>query len=161
MTEIRLTIRAAIDWRAAACAGIAAGVVATVAQLVLWWAFLDVLPEILYRDARLTAAMVMGSGVLPPPAAFDWTVMAVATLIHFALSIIYTAVLAGFVSRRGMPSALVVGAVYGLALFGINMYGFTLVFPWFAAARDWITLAAHVLFGVSAVAVYKALSVRR
>ena len=131
------------------------------AQLVLWWAFRDVLPGILYRDARLTAALVMGRDILPPPAAFDWTVMAVATLIHFALSIIYSAVLAGFVSRRGLPSALLTGAAYGLALFGINMYGFTLVFPWFAAARDWITLAAHVLFGISAAAVYKALSVRR
>jgi len=32
----------------------------------------------------------------------------------------------------------------------VNMHGFTLVFPWFAQARDWITLAAHVAFGVVA-----------
>jgi len=156
-----LKIWATIDWRAAAYAGIAAGVAATVAQLLLWWAFRDVLPGILYRDARLTAAMVMGHGVLPPPATFDWTVMAVASLIHFALSVIYSAVLAGFIARRGLPSALALGAAYGLALFGVNMFGFTLVFPWFAAARDWITLLAHVLFGISAAAAYRALSVRR
>lgn len=153
--------RPALDWRAVVYAGVAAGAAATLAQFLLWWVFWGALPEMLYRDARLTAAIIMGRDVLPPPATLDWAVMAVATLIHFVLSIIYTAVLAGFVSRRGMPSALVVGAVYGLALFGINMYGFTLVFPWFAAARDGITLAAHVLFGVSAAAVYKALSVRR
>lgn len=156
-----MTIRATIDWRAATYAGIAAGVAATVAQLVLWWAFWDVLPGILYRDARLAAAMVLGHGVLPPPATFDWSVMAVATLIHFVLSIIYSMVLAGFVSRRSLPSALLMGAAFGLALFGINMYGFTMVFPWFAAARDWITLVTHVLFGISAAAAYRALSGRR
>ncbi len=64
----------------AAAAGIVAGVVATVAQIILWWAFTDDLPSILYRDARLTAAIVMGPAVLPPPSTFDLAVMIVATV---------------------------------------------------------------------------------
>jgi hypothetical protein len=57
-----------LNWRAAIYSGVAAGFVATLAQFALWSVFTDALPAILYRDARFTAAIVMGRGVLPPPA---------------------------------------------------------------------------------------------
>jgi hypothetical protein len=34
-------------------------------------------------------------------------------------------------------------------------YGFTIVFPWFEAARDWITATAHVGFGLLAAFTYR------
>jgi uncharacterized membrane protein YagU involved in acid resistance len=40
------------------------------------------------------------------------------------------------------------------------MYGFTMIFPWFDEARDWITLVAHVVFGVVAASTYRVLSMR-
>ncbi|MCK0506124.1 sodium:proline symporter [Aromatoleum anaerobium] len=135
-----------------AIAGIVAGVVATGAQLALWWLFSEALPGILFRDARLAAAIVMGPGVLPPPATFDVVVMLVATVVHFALSIVYGVVLAPLAAALDTRRALLAGGVFGLALFVVNMYGFTLVFPWFDVARDWITAAAHVVFGVTAAA---------
>jgi hypothetical protein len=144
-----------IHWRSAALAGIAAGVVATVAQIALWWAASEPLPAILFRDARLTAAIVMGRQVLPPPATFDWSIMLVATLVHFALSIAYGLTLSLLISRLSTPRSLLAGAAFGLFLYAINMYGFTFVFPWFAAARDWITATTHVVFGMVAAAVYK------
>jgi hypothetical protein len=134
-----------IHWRSAALAGIAAGVVATVAQIALWWAASEPLPAILVRDARLTAAIVMGRQVLPPPATFDWSIMLVATLVHFALSIAYGLTLSLLISRLSTPRSLLAGAAFGLFLYAINMYGFTFVFPWFAAARDWITANARRL----------------
>lgn len=149
-----------IDWRAAVWAGVAAGVAATALQLVLWWAFWDALPWILYRDARLAAAIVMGRGVLPPPATLDAGVMLAATLIHFALSITYSMILACFISRLGMALSLLAGTLYGLALYGINMYGFTLIFPWFSEVRDWITVVTHAVFGAALAGVYKALAGR-
>lgn len=141
---------------AGAIAGIVAGIVATVAQLALWWIFTDALPGILFRDARFAAAIVMGAGVLPPPPTFDGVVMLVATGVHFALSIVYGVVLAPLVAALDLRRASAVGGVFGLALFVLNMYGFTLVFPWFDAARDWITAAAHIVFGVTAAAVCRA-----
>ena len=144
-----------IHWRSAALAGIAAGVVATVAQIALWWAASEPLPAMLFRDARLTAAIVMGRQVLPPPATFDWSIMLVATLVHFALSIAYGLTLSLLISRLSAPRSLLAGAAFGLFLYAINMYGFTFVFPWFAAARDWITATTHVVFGMVAAAVYK------
>jgi hypothetical protein len=144
-----------IHWRSAVLAGLAAGVIATAAQLALWWAASEPLPAILFRDVRLTAAIVMGPGVLPPPATFDGSLMLIATLVHFALSIAYGLALSLFIARMSMAPALLAGAAFGACLYAINMYGFTLIFPWFAVARDWITAATHVVFGVIAAFVYK------
>jgi hypothetical protein len=145
-----------LNWGAAISAGIVAGIIATAVQIALWWVFLDALPGILYRDARLTAAILMGEEVLPPPSTFDWHVMLVATLFHFAISIIYSLILACLISRVGRIPSMLAGGVYGLILYGINMYGITLVFPWFSEVRDWITVLTHVVFGISIAVTYKA-----
>ena len=145
-----------LNWIRAAAAGIVAGVVATVAQIILWWAFTDDLPSILYRDARLTAAIVMGPAVLPPPSTFDLAVMIVATGIHTGLSVAYSLILV-FAIRRWPDGALLAGLVFGLILYVVNMYGMTGMFPQFSEVRDWITVAAHVVFGISVAAVYKIL----
>src|SRR3569833_954348 len=142
-------------WCVVVLVGIAAGIASCVVFFSLWWLFWVVLLVILYRDARLTAAIVMGQRVLPPPASFDATVSAVAAVIHFALSILYTLALAVLVARRPLPAALMIGLVFGAALFAINMYLFTALFPWFAVARDWITLAAHLAYGLSAAGFYR------
>lgn len=150
---------ASVNRVAAIAAGIAAGIIATGAQVALWWAFLEnAVPWYLYRDARLTAAMLMGREVLPPPSTFDWKVMAIATLIHFMLSIAYSLILARLISRLGIKVSLVAGLFYGLGIYAVNMYGMTFIFPWFSAARDWITVVTHVVFGLSLAGIYKALS---
>jgi hypothetical protein len=148
-----------LNWGAAIAAGIVAGIVATGAQLALWWLFLDdALPWNLYRDARLTAAVLMGPEVLPPPPTFDWAVMAVATFIHFMLSIAYSLILACLISRLGMKLSLVTGLIYGLGIYAVNMYGITFIFPWFSAVRDWVTVVTHAVFGLSLAGIYKMLS---
>lgn len=152
--------RIPINWTAALYAGIAAGIMATMAQIILWWAFWDSLPGIMFRDARLAAAIVLGREILPMQVAFDWPAMIVAMMIHFSLSVIYSMILAAFIVRRSFPVSIFVGIEFGFILFGVNMYGFTLIFPWFAEARDWITLAAHVVFGIVAAAMYRVLSMR-
>lgn len=145
-----------IHWRCAALAGIAAGLVATLAQIALWVVWSEPLPAILFRDARLTAAIVMGREVLPPAATIDGSIMLVATLIHFTLSIAYGLTLSLFLSRLSTPMSVLAGAAFGLFLYAINMYGFTFLFPWFAATRDGITAVTHVVFGLVAAAIYKA-----
>jgi hypothetical protein len=144
-----------IHWRSAVLAGIAAGVVATLVQIALWWAASELLSAMLFRDARLTAAILIGPRVLPPPATFDWSIMLVATLVHFSLSIVYGLTLSVFISRLSTPLSLLAGAVFGLFLYALNMYGFTFLYPWFAAARNWITATTHVVFGLVIVAIYK------
>lgn len=152
--------RAALDWRAAAWAGVAAGIVSTLAQLVAW-GFVGALPEALFADSRRAAAIVMGARVLPPPASFDLLVMATATLVHFGLSIVYGVVLAQALRLLPRVRASWVGALFGLALYLVNLYGFTVLFPWFVAARRWDTLLAHLVFGVVAAGTYRRLSSRQ
>jgi len=101
----------------------------------------------------------MGQEALPPPETFDWQVMFIATGIHFILSIVYVIMLSQLIDRLKLKSSLIMGGLYGLALFTINMYGFVILFPWFVETRDWITVVAHIIFGVSAAGVYKALSI--
>lgn len=136
--------------RCVVAAAIVAGIAATLAQLGLWWVTGEHAAELLLRDARLTAALVLGREVLPPPADFDMTIMLVASLIHFGLSLLYAAFL--FPLRRLPRSeALMIGSLFGAALYVVNLYGFTWWFPWFIAARGGITFIAHIVFGVAAM----------
>lgn len=133
--------------------GFLAGTVATAAQLLLWWISSVSLPEVLYRDTRLTAAIVMSHEVIRLERLFrppEWTVWLAATAIHFALSFAYAAIfhaIAGRLRVRGLGLPAL-GLGFGLALYFINMHGFTFVMPWFALVRDGITIAAHAAFGL-------------
>jgi hypothetical protein len=146
---------AGVDARAAIYAGVAAGILATALQIVLWAIFTDAIPAILYRDSRFAAAIVLGPGVLPPPASFDPVIMMIAAVVHFALAIAYALLLAWLIANLRMRTSLVVGAAFGLSVYALNMYGFTAVFPWFASSRDWITTLTHLVFGMVLAAVYR------
>jgi hypothetical protein len=145
-----------VKWSVAACAGLVAGIVATVFEIALWALLTDSLPENFSRDARLAAAIVMGRRVLG--SALDWQVVAVAMLVHFALSITYGLILSTLIGRVRITSSLAVGAAFGLCLYALNMYGFTILFPWFEATRDAITIATHLAFGIVAAGVYRLLA---
>ena len=140
--------------------GVVAGIVSTLIQILLWLIFTDDFPAILYRDARLTAAMVLGDSVLPPPQTFDAGVMLTATLIHFMLSVTYAALMALSTARLATIHAAWAGVGFGAVLYVVNLYGFTEIFPWFAQTRGWITLIAHLVFGLTAILVCRRLNIR-
>lgn len=133
-------------------AGVVAGTVATAAQMLAWWSAGTPVLDTLLRDARLTAAIVMGSGVLDGSTAWRWDVMGWATAIHFGLSVAYALPAWPLARRLRRWPAAAAGAAYGLAIYGINLYGFTLLFPWFEVARGPATLLAHAVFGLTLAA---------
>lgn len=135
-------------------AAFGAAVGSTVIELLLWSIAGDDAIRNLFRDARLTAAIVMGRSVLGPSAGFDPIVMGVATLVHAALSLAYAAVLVKVVRNMSLGAKLVAGGAFGLILYGVNLHAFTAIFPWFIQVRGAITLVAHLVFGVTAAAVY-------
>lgn len=135
-------------------AAFGAAVGSTVIELLLWSIAGDDVIRNLFRDARLTAAIVLGRSVLGTSTGFDPIVMGVATLVHAALSLAYAAVLAIVVRNMSLWAALFAGGVFGLILYGVNLHAFTAIFPWFIAVRGAITLVAHLVFGVTAAAVY-------
>jgi len=150
-----------VKWRAAVYAGFVAGFLATAAEILLWALFTDALPTIFFRDARFAAAIPLGREALSGPANADWEILVVATLVHLALSVVYSLMLSLLIRRLPLYACLRAGAAFGLVLFAINMYGFTILFPWFEAARDWITATAHVVFGIVAAGVYAMLAGHR
>lgn len=149
------------SWRAplaaVTLAGVFAGTLATAVQILLWSLEGTPLLATLLRDARLTAAIVMGEAVLAAAPEWRWDVLLAATLIHFALSIACAALARPFARRWGTASALAGGALYGLALYAVNLHGFTLLFPWFTVARGGTTLLTHLVFGLALVVACRAL----
>lgn len=154
MAEIALQRRHGpgnVGWRAAILAGLISGAVFLMLEMLLVPLLLDGIP---WGPPRMIAAIVMGPGVLPPPAAFSPGVIMVAMAVHFALLVAFAVILAALIARAGFPAALAVGAVFGLALYVVNFYGMTAVFPWFAMARNWLSIVAHLVFGVVAAWAY-------
>lgn len=148
---------ARLNWRAAAWAGVAAGILATVVEIVLWSVFTDALSQIFLRDAGFAAAIVMGPSVLSPTTGVVWKLLWVATFVHFALSLAYGMAVSWLIHPLGTLYSLLAGAAFGMFLYGVNMHGFTIVFPWFEATRGWITATAHLAFGVAAAGTYRLL----
>jgi hypothetical protein len=112
----------------------------------------------------MIAAIVMGSDVLPPPATFDAGVVMAALAVHFVLSILFGLILAVIVALFNLDSSagliFVVGAVFGLGIYFVNFYGMTAFFPWFADARNWLSMTLHAVFGVVAAESYFGLEKR-
>lgn len=145
---------AGVNWRAGVLSGLIAGAVFMMLEMLLVPLLLDGSP---WAPPRMIAAIVMGPGVLPPPATFSLSILLAAMAVHFPLSIGFAVVLGALISRVRLAPALAIGAVFGLVLYVVNFYGLTAVFPWFAMARNWLSIAAHAVFGIVAAWAYVAL----
>ena len=151
-----VVVRQTINWKSAILAGIIAGAVFMMLEMIMVPLFM---PEgSPWGPPRMIAAIGMGKEVLPPPATFALIPMMVAIVIHFILSIIYAIILALIINRFGSGIAILIGAIFGLVLYLINFYGFTAIFPWFAMGRNWISIFSHIVFGAVAAWAYKTLA---
>lgn len=148
MTAPRDSLHGIPDWKAGAWAGVIAGVVFMMLEMGMVWLFMGESP---WGPPRMIAAMVLGKDVLPPPGArapFDMTIMMVAMMVHFALSIVYGLIGAWLVHRFDWMGGFMIGAAFGLAIYIVNFYFIAPVaFPWFTMARNWVSIFAHVMFG--------------
>jgi hypothetical protein len=144
-----------VRWRDAVWAGLIGGAAFMMLEMIVVPLFGGGSP---WGPPRLIAAIIMGQGVLPPPATFDIGVLMGAMAVHFPLSVVFIPVLAWIVARFDTGVAALIGAGFGLLLYLVNFYGFTAIFPWFAMARNWITVFTHIMLGVIAGAAYKQLA---
>jgi hypothetical protein len=135
------------DWKAAIWAALIAGLVFLLVEMLLVWLVMGMSP---WAPPRMMAAMVLGPDILPPPADFSLMAVMTAMVIHFPLSIVYGLILGWAVHRLEMGAALLAGAAFGLiAVYAVNFYLIApMAFPWFVEAQNWISVLAHVIFGV-------------
>lgn len=150
-----LTGHAELDWKAVIGSGVIAGLVFLMLEMIMVPLFLDGSP---WGPPRMIAAMVMGEGVLPPPATFAFGIVMVALLIHFALSIVYAIAFDWVLGGIQKIPLIAVGALFGLALYLVNFYIFTEVWPWFAMARNWVSIFAHIVYGAVLAWSFKAIA---
>ncbi|WP_445504695.1 hypothetical protein [Microvirga sp. G4-2] len=156
MTYAAITSAKQLDWKATVWAGLIAGAVFMMMEMIL----MALAGMGFWGPPRMIAAIALGPGVLPPPATFDIGVIMVAMIIHIVLSIVYAFILTAIISAWNLTTvaAVVAGAVFGFILYVVNFYGFTAVFPWFAEARGWIGTVSHIAFGVVLAWTYRALA---
>jgi hypothetical protein len=157
MSPIKIKMRQVVDWRAAIWAGIISGLVFLVFNMLLTKVYVGS-PWV---SVRLVASIVMGTRALPPPAGFDAGIFVVALLVHFPLSIAFASLIAAILHRWGLLVGILGGALFGLALYAINFYTLTFLFPWFFPMRSWIMALSHIVFGACAGGIYEGLEVER
>lgn len=141
-------LRRRADWSAALRAGLGAGVAMAV------WLVARLAGDSLWAQARRTAALILGPGVLPPPATYEPAIVLAAMVVHAFLSAVFALPLADAVYRLERRAAMPLGALYGGVLYALNFHAFTLLFPWFAADRGGTVLVAHLLYGLAVAFFY-------
>lgn len=154
MTTTRQAVRQLMDWRAAILAGIAAGIVFLVLNLFLVSGLVGSSPWVL---VRLMGSVLLGPGVLAPPATFDLGVLVAALVTHFVLATLFALVVAFALHRWGMIVGILGGALFGLAFYLFIFYTMTYFFPWFYTFQSWPLLLTYVVMGATAGGVYEAL----
>jgi len=140
-----------VMWRAIPFAGLIAGTVFLLINMILS-------PLLLQIDAtiilRYFASLSMGTSAL---VGNDSSFLLVGLLTHYALSILFTLVIAIVVHRWGLGVGIIGGAILGLSIYGINLYAGTIIFEWFFAINNPLLLVSHILFGAVAGGVYEML----
>jgi uncharacterized membrane protein YagU involved in acid resistance len=155
MTAPRDELHSVTDWSAAAWAGVIAGIVFVMLEMGMVRMFMGESP---WAPPHMIAAMALGKDVLPPPgsyAAFDMKIMATAMVIHMILSVVYGLIVGWLVHRFDWTGGLVIGAIFGMAIYIINFYLIApVMFPWFQMAQNWISAFSHAMFGLAAGGAY-------
>lgn len=147
--------RRAPDWRAAAIAGLIAGTLYVVLELLT-------ARFVLYQGAwgtvKMVAALMLGRQALASADAFSWTIVLAAGIVHFGLSIVLATILAMLIASFRFDSSIgmatLAGAVFGVLVYLVNFYVMGRYFNWFDEARGWESLFAHIMFGVIAADAY-------
>ena len=145
------------SWRAAISASIIAAFVFATLDIGLGYALHGISP---WLPLRMMGAIVLGPSALSPPDTFDAQIVVVAIVLHIALSIVYGTFLALVMPTVGTALGILVGGLYGLALYYINFYGFNAFSPWFVDQRDWLSIVSHCAFGAALAYAYMTMKMR-
>ena len=155
-TSSRVEMEQLVDWRAAFIAGLVAGVVFLLVQMLGQALIVGQSPWLFpqYAGAIILGGEALLDGINP-------TSVAVGIVVHLVLSVAFALILAAIIHEWELLVGLVVGLLFGLAIYAINYYTFTRFFPWFFPVTNWLDIVAHALFGLTAGGVYELLEVER
>ncbi|HML20373.1 MAG TPA: hypothetical protein PKD09_01915 [Aggregatilinea sp.] len=138
-----------MSWRAIPIAGLAAGTVFLLVIMILTPVVMDVEPTIILR---YFGSLVLGTDILLKD---DILTLVVGIIVHYALSIAFTVLIAVVIHRWGLLVGIIGGGIMGIAIYLLNLYFFTVLFEWFFAINSSVLLLSHILFGATAGGVYE------
>lgn len=144
-----------IDWSYAIVAGIVAMIVFAIVEIAFSWASRGaspLSPLVVFGTATLNALMPSAH----PGGGIKTVIVGVACLL--ALGAVSGIALAYLIDRLGMAGAALVGLVFGLAMFALDMYAIARVLPVLGDLRDWMSALAYAIQGVLAAALYKVMT---
>ena len=134
------------------------GLVGAVAYVVAKFLLLNDGLNGLWAIFRPIATIALRERVLDPDWEFSPIMLIIGIVIHVLLSILYALIITFILHRWGFLVGVLGGAALGLALYVINYYTFSLLFPWFFAQDGgWISAVSHVIFGAFAGGTYELL----
>ncbi len=152
MEQIR--VRKVVDWKAVVIASLVAGTVALLWNFFVVPALLQTTPWV---AVRLAGSVLLGKGVLAPPATAHMGALLAAIATHYVLALVMTAIIAFVVHRGGLLGGIMIGGLLGLSFFCIDYYTFSYFAPQFFALRHWSVVLGHLLFGMVAGGAYELL----
>ena len=144
-----------IDRGVAILAGIIAMVVFTVIEIAFSWAMRGaspLQPLVVFGTATLNALMPSahaGGGI---------RTMLVGGALLLALGAMSGVIVAYIVDRIGVFGAAIAGAIFGLAMFAVDLHGIARVFPSLLDLRDWMSALAYAIQGALTAALYKVMA---
>ncbi|MFY7998564.1 MAG: hypothetical protein ACOVSW_08185 [Candidatus Kapaibacteriota bacterium] len=155
MTTLGKRFKQVVDWRAALIAGAVSGLVFLL--FTVWLTYNDVGSA--WLMLRVLASALLGEGALVPVAGDTVRVLGAALTVHLPLSLGFACLIAFVLHRWGIIVGIVGGALFGLALYGINFYAVTAFLPQFTLIKSGSMAFAHLIFGAFAGGIYELLEV--
>lgn len=143
-----------LDLPAAAVAGLVAGLLYIVVQVVLHLISVGAGAGPALRHA---AATLLGRWSTPNPDSFPLVATMVAVLVHFLAAVALALILVLIVRRRRLLLTVTAGLAFGLVLYLVVSYGLQARLAWLADYRGWTSLVAYLIYGGLAGALYELL----
>lgn len=144
-TAIVVDTNPKFDWLAALLSSIIAAALFLASQMILGSLFFGVTA---WEPLRMIGAMALGQEVLLQTSVGASVILAGVGILLVA-SIIYGIIGLGILRPIYPLTAIIAVGVYGLILYGVDFYGWSALFPWFASYRNWAIVAGHIIFGVA------------
>jgi len=144
-----------VDWAYAILAGVVAMIVFAIVEIAFSWASRGaspLAPLAVFGTATLNALMPSAH----PGGGVKTAMVGIACLL--VLGAISGVIVGWLVDRLGMAGAALVGLVFGLAMFAVDMYGVARILPALAPLRDWMSAVAYAIQGALAAALYKVMT---
>ncbi|MEO8308956.1 MAG: hypothetical protein ABI616_13040 [Pseudomonadota bacterium] len=151
-TLIDTRVRKLVDWKAILLATLVAGTIALLWNFFVVPALLKTTPWV---AVRLTGSILLGKGVLAPPATAHIGALIAAIATHYVLALVMTAIIAFVIHRGGLVGGILIGGLLGLSFYCIDYYSLTFFMPQFFAIQHWSLVVGHILFGAIAGGTYE------